>query len=143
MQGVPGSGKSRRAEELVAPLPLATIRSTDDFWFDADGIYRFDVERAGSAHAWNEARVEVDLRQGVPVVVVDNTNTRREHVAVYEALAARYGYVVCFERLETPLDECLRRNALRSEDRRIPDETIIRLHEQLQLFAGEGATFPS
>lgn len=142
MQGVPGSGKSRRAHELAAQVPLATIRSTDDFWYDAAGAYRFDSEQAGYAHAWNEARVEADLRQGVPLVIVDNTNTRREHVQVYEALAARYGYAVRFERVATPLAECLKRNALRPADRRVPDETIVRMHEQLQAFADQSAIFP-
>lgn len=136
MQGVPGSGKSQRAREFAAALPegASTIRSTDDFWFDAAGTYRFDSERAGYAHAWNEGRVAKDLAEGIPLVIVDNTNTRREHVAVYEALATLYSYAIRFERVETPLAECLRRNALRPEGRRVPDETVIRMHEQLAAF---------
>ena len=41
MRGVPGSGKSTLAKRIQKQYPEAVKCSADDFFIDADGIYRW------------------------------------------------------------------------------------------------------
>jgi hypothetical protein len=47
-------------------------------------------------------------------------------------LAERFGYRVEFCRVDPGLDECLRRNALRSEDRIIPEDVIVEMYGKME-----------
>jgi len=104
MRGLPGSGKSTRAAEIVAEAEAAAakaaaaaaegaldgsgeaaaeeaapaaaaIHSTDSFFVDANsGQYVFAPSRLSEHHQSNLAAFEGSLKAGVGCVVVDNTN---------------------------------------------------------------------
>lgn len=95
-RGPSGSGKSRMAKELSAQHGNAPIFSSDEF-FMKNGIYEFDVRSLGDAHKWNQTRVEDSMSKGVPVVIVDNTNTTGREMRPYVDMAIRHGYDVHFE----------------------------------------------
>ena len=68
--------------------------------------------------------------------VVDNTHTKEKYVKELKELIkgyseswTEYDYEIKVEVIDTPLDECLRRNALRPEP--VFEEVIRRMHRQL------------
>jgi len=67
--------------------------------------------------------IEAALRDGRSVVV-DNTNPTVEDRAALIGLARAFGATVAVVLFETPLDECLRRNAERAGRARVPDAAI-------------------
>ena len=93
MRGIPGSGKSTRARELVKPENIKNIFSTDDY-FMVGGEYRFDPTKLGEYHGNNLQRFKDAVMQGISPIVVDNTNTQKWEYAKYEEFAKDNGYRV-------------------------------------------------
>jgi tRNA nucleotidyltransferase/poly(A) polymerase/predicted kinase len=110
MRGLPGSGKSTRAKEIAGNH--GKIFSTDDYFGDP---YVFDGSKIAQAHQWNQDRTAKAMAAGHPLVVVDNTNIKREHMEPYLKLAKQHGYDVSYEHSKAPWawdeHECARRNA--------------------------------
>lgn len=132
MRGLPGSGKSYSAKTHGD-----VVRSTDDFFVGADGVYRFDPARLAEAHAWNQARVAEDIKAGVEQVVVDNTNTCLWEMTPYVRLARAAGYSVGFGFPATKWaddpEECFKRNT-----HGVPLETIQRMAERYEPLPFDG-----
>lgn len=95
MRGPSGSGKSTTAtllrEYVQEPFPIC---STDNFFVDRDGVYRFDASKLKLNHERNRFAVEELLQQNYPYVGVDNTNVKRWEFQSYVDLAVKYGYTV-------------------------------------------------
>ncbi|EOD18074.1 hypothetical protein EMIHUDRAFT_447930, partial [Emiliania huxleyi CCMP1516] len=110
MRGLPGSGKSsvsRAVTELLAAEGGAVACSADHF-FERGGVlseaelaglgacerYRaaFRTDLLGEAHAQCRAAFDAALAGGVPLVVVDNTHSRRGEYDYYRAAAKERGY---------------------------------------------------
>ena len=102
MRGCPGSGKSTKAKQLVGN---GQICSTDDYWcMNDENEYRFNIHKLGEAHKWNQRRSLEALKAGVPIVIIDNTNTTIKELRSYSEhikLAAQLGYTVRIEEPET------------------------------------------
>jgi hypothetical protein len=85
MQGLPGSGKSTVARQLVEDLAElkhdASVFSTDDF-FTVDGVYRFNPKLLGVNHGKN---LEAACASRARVVIVDNTNLIPAEYAKYKS----------------------------------------------------------
>jgi NEDD4-binding protein 2 len=98
MRGVPGSGKSTLAKRLVAEAFLhhecksAAICSTDDYFVNDKGKYVFDPSRLSWNHSMNFARVRSLMSDGCELIIVDNTNIKRHHMALYIDEASMMGY---------------------------------------------------
>ena len=126
MRGLPGSGKSTRAAQLAGTTGL--VFSTDEF-FMVDGRYRFDPFRLKAAHRWNQQRVENAAAEGVPLIVVDNTNVTQWEMAPYIRMAQVHGYGVRFKYPQTPWQfdprECARRNT-----HGVPYENVLKMMER-------------
>ena len=120
MRGISGSGKSTRAKELAAAHDefAVSICSADDF-FMRNGVYEFRRQDLAAAHAQCLRDFVNALWEGVPLVIVDNTNTRISEFQPYARVALMAGYEVRFEEFIPPEDpqalddyvvECARRN---------------------------------
>lgn len=94
MRGLPGSGKSTRARELIKGQD-GVIHSADEFMV-VDGRFVFDPTRLPEVHDKCFAAFEESLKRNVPVVIVDNTNVRRSDFARYADTARAHGYEVRF-----------------------------------------------
>lgn len=143
MQGAPGSGKTTQARVIAhfhcqEGRGAVSIFATDDYWTLNSDVYAFDATMLGQAHRWNEGRVRNAMEHDIELIVVDNTNVLRSYVLPYEAMAVQHGYVVEYCRVDPGLDECLRRNAMRSEDRIIPEDVIRELHAKMETLGPEG-----
>lgn len=108
LMGLPGSGKTTWAK---ANYPEAAICSNDHF-FEKDGQYKFDIQKAGQASAacmrkfvevcrlnaaiegWTTAGAHVDVPAHLKLpetVIVDNCNINVHSLAPYIGVACAYG----------------------------------------------------
>jgi tRNA uridine 5-carbamoylmethylation protein Kti12 len=104
MRGLPGSGKSTRAQALMAEAIReekdAIIHSTDDYFLQPDPndpsktVYRFNMQRLGSFHNKNYQAFCRSVEEGIKVVIVDNTNIKRSEFKRYRKRAEENGYQV-------------------------------------------------
>ena len=116
MRGLPGSGKSYTANELVGD---GQIFSTDDYWYIKDPKkYQFDKTKLRQAHQWNHRRVNTAVVSLIPIIVVDNTNTTLRELKSYAPMIAKAlerGYTVEIVEPVTNwafnVDECFKRNS--------------------------------
>jgi len=103
MRGLPGSGKSTKAKELAGEQ--GQVFSTDDFFcLNEEQEYKFDKQKLGKAHTWNQRRSLAAVEANIPIIVIDNTNTTIREMRSYLPhieLAQRLGYEVRIEEPET------------------------------------------
>lgn len=95
MRGLPGSGKSTRAKELLSSGPSGLILSTDDYFFHGE-VYRYDPCLLGAAHEWNQRRAEDAMHDGRSPIIIDNTNIQAWEMKPYVKMALKRGYRVDF-----------------------------------------------
>lgn len=153
MRAPPGAGKSSVAASLVggnsrniskevpsSDGPPETYRyglcthgvvcTTDAYFYDDwenDGEYQFNPRRIGQNHQLNQNAVSYAMSQGIPGIVVDNTNTKKWEMEAYHKLAAHYKYkVVVVEVPYTSVDACVERNS-----HGVPREVIENMCENL------------
>jgi predicted kinase len=151
MQGLPGSGKSTMAElirlarisdmrdrsqygwtEHDVDTDHVAVHSTDEFWIDDCGNYDFDRDQLGAAHRWNQMNVLHDLQNERHTIIVDNTNIKRRDARPYIVMAKMFDWQIQIVRVVASVEECIWRQELRSEDRRVPEEVIRRMAEQME-----------
>ena len=127
MRGISGSGKSTKARELGQN---GIILSTDDF-FKINGKYKYDQDRIGQAHLWNQARAKKAMEQGVSPIVIDNTNVIAKDAKPYAEEALKYGYKIKIAEPDTPwkfdAEELTKRN-----NHGVPKEVIEEMLEKWQ-----------
>ena len=108
MRGLPSSGKSFRAQQLLdeynaQSTSSGVIHSTDEFWYkvnkpDLPDEYSFNPRYLGDAHHWNQQRTFRKIELGVPFLIIDNTNTTaKEFCCSYARYAHWQGYKICIE----------------------------------------------
>jgi hypothetical protein len=122
MRGIPGSGKSYTARSICVQRkldPYLHIFSTDHFfckdvmeqrrsvegnpdydpafWDELEiETYRSNwcYEDLACAHGWNHCRVDAALRDGLALVIVDNTNTKAKEMKRYAKMGEEAGYKI-------------------------------------------------
>jgi predicted kinase len=128
MHGLPGSGKSTLARQLVGPTGL--VASTDDWHTGADGMYRYDVNKASTAHAWNQKRFRAAVWSKVPRIAVDNTNLSPDQWEPYETYALAHGYKVEHVWVRSALSDVeLAARTVHS----VPVETLQRMRAKMEM----------
>lgn len=111
MRGLPGSGKSTLADEIADEFitayegdhdRIAAILSTDGYFTDDDGYYDFNMADLPNAHKWNIKNAATELFDyQTPLVIIDNTNTRKWEALPYVLMATAAGYTVEIRETET------------------------------------------
>lgn len=137
LRGLPGSGKSHFAGRLVGGDPERWFRvNLDDLRTMAhrgkfvDAVH--DRPDTGTERMISAARNALILRMltmGVSVIV-DETNLTDKKIVRLQALAVLAGADFQIRAFETPWDLCVERNAARTGQDRVPDESMQRLLEQ-------------
>lgn len=98
VRGLPGSGKTTIAQQIVADMSDAgrkVIMFEADMFHMIDGEYKYDNEKASDAHAWCRAQTACHLNKGLDVVVA-NTFTTNKEIKPYFDIAQRYGAEMLF-----------------------------------------------
>lgn len=117
--GVSGSGKSTLANKTAEQLRkehgcLVNIHSTDNFFIDVHGNYKFDPTKLDYYHKCNQKDVETSMSWNVSFIIVDNTNLTKKERKPYIDLAEKYGYEVEYLYPDTPwannAEELVKRN---------------------------------
>lgn len=151
MRGLPGSGKSSIAESLVGGGWHSTVKdfrflvgregvicTTDAYFYDdwsPDGSYLFDPTKIALNHQLNQAAVQFAMDQGVPAIVVDNTNVQKWETDAYVQLAHQNGYkIVVVEVPHSDLQTCADRNG-----HNVPSEVITNMDRRWEAFRLPGS----
>jgi len=129
MQGFSGSGKSFVADALKRDYMHRNIQceicSTDEYWYQDDPTkYNFDPSKIWHAHKWNQDRVSSHMINNVPVIIVDNTNTRQTEANSYLILAQAHNYTIRVITVSCSLETAKKANATRPIDRQVPENVI-------------------
>ena len=99
-RAVPGSGKttiSRILQTGLKPHGLdVAVHSTDDFFVDSEGAYRFDPCKLQENHQKNLDKFRLSLTRRLPVVICDNSNLAPWQAAPYCQAAREHGYGILF-----------------------------------------------
>ncbi|XP_013985205.1 NEDD4-binding protein 2-like 1 [Salmo salar] len=97
LRGLPGSGKTARASEIVEMYGSGEAFSTDDYFRVNGKMVGFHKRDLHNAHVWNRNRVLQAIRRKVHPIVIDNTNLRKWEMWPYVRMAFRRGYWIEFE----------------------------------------------
>ncbi len=129
MIGLPGSGKSTWARQLLVECPQTQLISTDairGLLFGNEGI------QGPWLLIWQE--IQRQLKQATilrKTAIYDATNAQRRHRREIITLARDLGFTEIIGLwVDTPVWLCLARNQQRS--RQVPEEIIFRMHHQLR-----------
>lgn len=85
VRGVSGAGKSTFAQVLASSLGI-NFYEADQFAYDEEGNYNFDVSKLGFYHSACQHAVLSELANGWDVIV-SNTFTTEKELAPYLAIA--------------------------------------------------------
>jgi predicted kinase len=114
LRGCPGSGKSTLANALAYTPDVFHVEA-DQYFFDDNGNYNFDINKIGHAHKWCQDVTTRFLKEGYDVVV-SNTFTTKKELKPYFEIAANYGIIpqviVCqneFQNIHSVPEETLRK----------------------------------
>jgi predicted kinase len=134
MRAAPGGGKSFIAEQIqnetISSGLTCSIRSTDNQFY-IGGKYIFDRTKLGMYHNRNLQYAIDDMKAGINIVIIDNTNIKPRDYKGYVEQAVAFGYDIEEKKLDTPLQLCLERNSKRSSDRKVPDDIVERMWNDL------------
>lgn len=128
LQGIPGSGKSTAGKELALTNPLTHIRVCRDDIRSQFGKY-WVPEREDLVSKIEKEMIVHGLGAGY-TVIIDATNLNPKTIKQWEELVVEFNLwlanrepvkpavTIEYMKFDTPLEECLRRDALRGADSR-------------------------
>mgnify|MGYP002780886708 FL=1 len=132
--GIPGSGKSSLAQQIVAANRGHLLISTD-----AIRGKLFGDEAIQGSWVLIQQELQRQLHQAVSAIcqnsateaIFDATNAVRQYrrAAIAQARSTGFTHITGLW-LDTPIWLCLHRN--RQRQRRVPDDVILRMHRQLR-----------
>jgi hypothetical protein len=134
MRGAPASGKSQwirdnnlEAYTLEADHFRMLLRSPS---LGESGWY---ISQEDTGPAWELLLdcLEKRMSNG-DFVVLDATHTTSKSVNAYKELLNKYKYTVYYYEPDTSLEECLARNATRTDYKRVPEQVIHRMHKMIK-----------
>ena len=114
MRGLPASGKTTTALEMVRKSNGLIVRvSNDDLAMMFVGE-KFSDRHTGLIRLALESVIEKALHLDYDVVV-DNVNLKLRHQGQLQAIADRVSATLIIVDMDTPLEECIRRDSLRTD----------------------------
>ena len=94
MRGLPGSGKSTLSNRLVSLAGCGEVLSTDQYFYDSRGQFRFRPELLSEAHSYNQKRASEAVKERKKLIIIDNTNTFAWEMRPYIELGVNNYYTV-------------------------------------------------
>ncbi|XP_065157722.1 NEDD4-binding protein 2 [Atheta coriaria] len=137
LRGLPGSGKSYLAKELLHEIigpcnPRDFIFSADDY-FMQNGVYKYNSFQVKDAHDWTQKRVYTAIGRGISPIFIDNTNTQSWEMKPYVIWAVQNGYKIYIREPNTSwkfkLGELARRNK-----HKVPKDKIMDMLDRFNQF---------
>jgi len=96
-RGISGSGKStliKQVSKLAKKKDLSVAVHSTDNKFMVDGEYQFDITKLSHYHNENLFDFFVSVKEGVNIVICDNTNIQSWEYENYIKIAKEFGYTV-------------------------------------------------
>lgn len=131
--GLPGSGKTTLAQQLITQRPDYRLVSTDRIRAQ---LFGDEATQGPWLQVWREVQRQfqrslTEMLQGQAFgVIYDATNAARKQRRRVVQLARGVGFShISYVWLDTPLALCLERNQKR--DRQVPEEIILQMQRQL------------
>jgi predicted kinase len=136
MRGAPGVGKSTFIEKnglTQYALSADNIRMMyQSPVLQKDGT--FNISQQNEREVWDTLFkvLEARMLRG-EFVVIDATNSKTNEMNRYKDLASTYRYrIYCIDFTKVPIEECKRRNLLRPEFKRVPEEVIDKMYSRFE-----------
>lgn len=120
MQGLPASGKSTKAKELVA---AGAVRINKDLLRTMLHFDAFSRDNETVTFLVSQA-IAVELLLQEKTVVIDDTNLNPKTVSGWRTLAAGADAPLEIIVVDTPVEECIRRDALRTGKEKVGEKVI-------------------
>ena len=118
LQGIQGSGKSTHAKSWVNEDPTKRIRINNDDIRNMLGPY-WIPKREDLVKRIKIQNIKIAMSLGYDIII-DNMNLNQKEIDLLEQLVDWYNkenpekpYDISFKLINTPLEECIRRDALR------------------------------
>lgn len=134
MVGIPASGKSRYTGDLKESRNAESI-CLDDYFYDSKGVYSWNPQL--DLVAWKKLTgklEEILVRQSktdpAPIIVDDIFYYLDRRAEIID-MAMRHARPAVCVFLDTPLEVAVQRNAQRSDDRKIPEDVIRKMHKSM------------
>jgi predicted kinase len=124
VRGIPGSGKSTFAKNLVGEKDYCH-KEADMFFVDRDGNYNFEPSKIKDAHQWCQEEMDFLMRLEHSPVVVSNTFTQEWELQPYYELAIKYGYYVTSIIVENRHEG--------TNEHGVPDEVLTKMRERFEI----------
>lgn len=137
--GLPASGKSTWARDLVTSEPNRWKRiNRDDLRFMLHGTAH-DYTNKSHEKAVTQASdslLKMYLSDGFDVILDNTFLNHADRKAIHKIAAELDGSCDVIEKIFcVPVEECLRRNALRSGQAQVPDEVVLRMAKKAKVAA--------
>jgi hypothetical protein len=104
MRGLPGCGKSHRAQRLVGENGL--VLETDEYFYTQVGTdsthYDYDKDLLPAARQWNLGRLRDALAAGISPIVIDRGNGLNSETREFAVCAIEGGYNVELAEPDSP-----------------------------------------
>lgn len=95
LRGLSGSGKSFLANKIFERYKhCCTVCSADDYFVQSDGSYQFEKTLLRDAHEHCQQKAVAACKDGIPMVILDNTNIKLWEMEFYARLAQKLDYIV-------------------------------------------------
>lgn len=98
VRGLPGAGKTTFINTLMCMFEDGSTYSdhfeADQYFYDKEGNYNFDVEKLGAAHLSCQRRTAEAMDAGADYIFVSNTFTTEKEMKPYLKMAEESGYHV-------------------------------------------------
>jgi len=97
IRGLPESGKSTLANQLLDTYVVGNIFSTKDYFINRNGKYSINHKKYKDAELWNVNRVKNSMEEedeNSKMIVIDNNNIRLWEAKPYVLLAQKYNYKI-------------------------------------------------
>lgn len=131
LRGLPGSGKSTYARELVTTAGYKRVNKDDLRDMVDNGIWSADNEELINRLSY--VLVQELLEQKQPVVV-DNTHGAERHVRRLTMMGELAGYTVEVKVFNTPIETCIRNDYYRHSSQQVGAAVILRMAESTTFF---------
>ena len=146
MRGWPGSGKSTKATSILGQRlksggTLADIVSADFYFTDPiTGQYEYDPRDVEHAHSYCKMCFREAVKLGSDLIIVDNTNIKRQHYEYYVDYAKRAGYEVYQAVPETPWKDDVEACQAKTKDsgHNVPLDIVRKMKREFEQDTGLG-----